>query len=208
MISTENGRAKAPAQKKSSSAGRQSGTRNANSNWVRTFAASADALEEKIALVLSERPAMALGCAVGLGIAGYLLLKKLPRPAHPARGGKKGSTRSANSTGILSAGLVPALTRFQSEFDKIAIDGIAGVKENVVEMISNDFSERPLQTLGVAISLGYGLGGLQTEDLKRGALRFAKLLAVNSIDGGVPSNNPIQIGEKNEQDDEYEQERH
>ena len=202
MISTEKSRGSPRSTNKGGKfpSGASLASNFSESEWMTSFGESTDALETRMGKFMTERPALVLGVAFGLGVIGFFLMKKLPPPKGTGRGGKKATRNS--KPGMLSAGLRPTLERFRTEFDRLATDGIGGVRENLTKMITTEFSERPFQTFGTALSLGYGLGGLQGEDLKRGAIRFAKLLAVNLIDSPALSKN-LKIenqGEKNEYD--------
>lgn len=168
-------------------------------SWPETFAANTESLETRLEEFVVDRPLAAVGCALGLGAAAFYGLSKISSAAPK---GRRGTSPARKDPGILGAGVAPMLTRIQSEFDRIAIDGLASARENIVDFVSTEFSERPIETLGTAISIGYGLGSLRPADLKQGALRFAKLLAVKAMDGNALSRNPETEGDTHEYPDD------
>jgi len=185
-----------PSKSKGRRTGAETPARAASArSWPEAFAANTESLETRLGEFVADRPLAAIGCAVGLGVAAFYGLSKISSAAPK---GRRGTSPARKSPGVLGAGVAPMLTRIQSEFDRIAIDGLASARENIVDFVSTEFSERPIETLGTAISIGYGLGSLRPVDLKQGALRFAKLLAVKAMDGNALSQNPETQGEPRE----------
>jgi hypothetical protein len=180
----------------------------ARQDWVQSLDERAGQLENEIVTFLRERPLAALGSALGLGLAGYFLIKKYQ--SAPSRSRSSRSKKSA-SAGILSRGLVPMLERFQGEFSGSGIEGIVGAKDKITSIFSEELAERPLPTIGAVIALGYGLGGLEADELKRGAMKFAQRIAIQSLDAGIDSSLPkksAQLSKLNPEGATHEYEQH
>lgn len=179
-------------------------------DWTRSFSESADALENEARAYFRDHPAVVFGGAIGLGLASAFLFKKIGREGGPSSR-RAGKHRASGAPGYLSAELTPALIRVQEQFDRIAFDGVGSVKNQIAKIIRDQLASRPLPTLGALVAFGYGLAGFDRDQLRRGLVRTAQLLAVKSLDGAAVRSNAKQIPSphlnplKGESDDEYDQ---
>jgi ElaB/YqjD/DUF883 family membrane-anchored ribosome-binding protein len=141
----------------------------------------ARALENRVESFIRERPMIVAGAALGLGVGAYFLLRNGAKDETPM-GASISPVRSGKSSGFLSQNLVSSLKKFQKEFDKLATDGVSGVRHGVTDLISKDMESQPIQTIATVLGLGFAVGNLNADQIKHGAIRVAKLLAVRSLD--------------------------
>lgn len=175
MVSTEK-KGRSPARKRKT----QSKTDGAasTSSWIDSFGQNAQSFESAVDGFVRERPFAVLGGAVGLGLVGYFLVQKM-NSAAPGRSARKSGMKPS---GALSKKIGPALEQFQSEFERLPFDGIASVRTNISKLVTQEISERPWETLGAALAFGFGLGNVDREQVKRGAIRLVQMIAVKSLD--------------------------
>lgn len=163
-----------------SESGSESGSEN-QVEWISEMHNQATSLENSVESFIRERPMVSAGVALGLGVGAFFLLRNLSSQETPM-GASINPVRSDKSSGFLSQNLVSSLTKIQKEFDKLATDGIGGVRQGVTDLVSKDMESQPIQTLATVVGLGFAAGNLNVDQIKSGAIRIAKLLAVRSLD--------------------------
>lgn len=140
---------------------------DANRDWTRTLGESASNLERGLGKIIRERPLVAVGGAVALGWASFFLTRR--KRFAPSRRG-----RSA-----LADTLAPTFARFRGGFARAG--GADSPRQNFVSLVESELEERPWQTLAAAAALGFGLGNVDRDSVKRGVLRVARLVAEKSL---------------------------
>ena len=145
--------------------------------WIRTFEENTSAMERELETLVRERPAALLAGALTLGVAGYFLLNR----SRSSRPSARGSARSRTS-GVLARNFTPTLIHIHEQLNRLPIRGFQAVKTDIALIAQDELATRPWQSLGAALALGFGLGGMNRQQVTRGALRLIQLLALKSVD--------------------------
>lgn len=160
--------------------GRRSSKSTQQRDWTDGVQSGARSFEKSVSQAVTEKPFLALAIAAGAGLLTYFVMKKI---ADSSDEESIFDSSIDNAPTQLAEKLSDTLARFQSEFDSLSHASFVDVKDNVIQLMIDEVSENPFGALATAASIGFGLGSLQLEDLKQGAIRLAKVAAVQSLDG-------------------------
>jgi hypothetical protein len=152
--------------------------KQAEGDWIQNFGTPVAGFEHKIQEFITSKPLATAAIAIGAGLAGAAILKKV--------GDKQGSSfagfEAGGAGGFLTKGLSDTLHRFEDQVGRLSTRGVPDVKDGLIRMVSDDLSSKPFESIATMVGLGYGLAHLDVQSLKRGAFRVAKLLAMRSLD--------------------------
>lgn len=159
--------------------------------WVDSFITPITRAERDIESFLTKEPLATIGIALGVGLVGGLLFKKYhPASFAPSRVKKSRSSSSALSdtaslafAGFLTRGLTGMVSRVENELASLRSGGVAEMKESLTHMITDDLTERPFETIATVVGAGFGIANLETSQVRDGAIRMAKGLAVRTLEG-------------------------
>ncbi|MBC7384815.1 MAG: hypothetical protein H7301_01475 [Cryobacterium sp.] len=155
-------------------------TADRDGSWLEGVQTEIQSFDQQVTHLITARPVVSLAIAVGLGGLAFFVAKKISSELDENSSFRKGLE---NVPSHFSENLSQTLTRFEGEFDSLGSSSLSDVRDNIVQMITDDLSEKPFETLLTAASLGFGMGTLRFDDVKDVALRLAKKLAMQSIDG-------------------------
>lgn len=163
---------------KKSSSKKRSGSHS--DDWMQEVQSGARSFENKITNVITTKPFISLAIAAGVGLISYFVVKSI---SESSDGESVFDESIENAPSRLAESLSTTLEIFQSEFNSLSQSSFSDVKDNIIELVTDSVSENPFGALATAASIGFGVGGLHIEDLKQGAIRLAKMAAVQSLEG-------------------------
>ena len=174
-------------------------------NFMENFSAPVTKAEREVQNFLTEKPLATVAIALGVGLIGGFLFKKYRQSSETSdvSGGSNSTALDTGASlafaGFLTKGLSGAISRVESEFGAFREGGLSDVRDSLTEMVTTELSERPFETIATAIGAGFGIANLEAAQMKNGAIRIAKTLAVRTLEGsGSVSLNTTQ-GENNVQ---------
>ena len=164
-------------------------------NFMESFSAPVKNVEHEVENFLTQKPLATVAIALAVGLVGGFIFKKYrnAESASNSEGGESSKSMALDTgaslafAGFLTKGLSTAISRVESEFGAFRGGGIADVKESLTQIITDELAEKPFETIATAIGAGFGIANLETTQMKNGAIRIAKTLAVRTLEGSGSS---------------------
>lgn len=149
-------------------------THKRTSAWVGELSSQADSLEQAAYRVVCAQPLVTAGVAVGVGFIANLIWQQYSQPTTKGRRATKHV-----STGILAKNISSSLSRYESEFNSLALGEFDEMRNGLGRLVVDDLERHPFETLATAVGIGFGLANFDRRHFKQAGLKIFKIAALN-----------------------------